>query len=268
MEDVLHFALINNQRVSAAPKLKGVCPGCLQLVIAKCGPRRIWHWSHRTERSCDTWWERETKWHRDWKDNFPIEWQESIQHDETGEKHIADVRTKHGLVIEFQHSHIDPQERVAREHFYRNMTWVVNGTRIKRDYPRFLEGKSKFMEEVKHGVFLLALPNKCFPTEWLDSSVPVFFDFRGNTATNSPDRDRETLWCLLPGRAEEHAVVIETTYTDFVTKSFNNAQLLPAKEILSSVAEHIRQQRGRSLIEQVTEIEMKMQLLRQQEHGD
>ena len=28
----------------------------------------------------------------------------------TGEEHMADVLTEHGLVLEFQHSHIDPQD--------------------------------------------------------------------------------------------------------------------------------------------------------------
>ena len=39
-----------------------------------------------------------------WKNQFPTEWQEIIQRGNTGEKHIADVKTKDGWVIEFQHS--------------------------------------------------------------------------------------------------------------------------------------------------------------------
>ena len=64
--------------------------------------------------------ETETQWHRNWKNKFPIVWQEIFLHDEqTGELHIADVRTEHGLVIEFQHSHIKPEERISRENFYK-----------------------------------------------------------------------------------------------------------------------------------------------------
>ena len=40
---------------------------------------------------------------------------------QSGEKHVADVNTQSGMVIEFQHSHLDPLERAARERFYGNM---------------------------------------------------------------------------------------------------------------------------------------------------
>ncbi len=50
---------------------------------------------------------------------------------------MADVRTDKGLVIEFQHSYINPEERRQRENFYKNMIWIVDGTRLQRDFPRF-----------------------------------------------------------------------------------------------------------------------------------
>jgi competence protein CoiA len=138
----MRFALINDNRVEAQPQLRGLCSSCSRPVIAKCGTRKIWHWSHKNKTDCDNWWEPETEWHRTWKDNYPTDWQEVPLLDErTGEKHIADVRTVHNLVIEFQHSYIDPQERTSREQFYKNVVWVVDGTRLKRDYPRFLKGK-------------------------------------------------------------------------------------------------------------------------------
>jgi hypothetical protein len=152
-------------------------------------------------RDCDTWAEKETDWHRAWKNNFPAECQEFIQHDgQSGEKHIADVRTPHGLVIEFQHSHLDPLERAERERFYGNMVWVVDGTRLQRDYPRFNRRKDDLRRTHIQGHFLLAFPDECFPAMWLDSSVPVIFDFRGVDEGQPPDEFRDTLWCLLPGR--------------------------------------------------------------------
>ena len=48
------------------------------------------------------------------------------------------------MVIEFQHSHIDPLERVSRENFYNNMVWVVDGTRLKRGHQRFIYAKDHF----------------------------------------------------------------------------------------------------------------------------
>lgn len=89
--------------------MRGLCPYCGSEVIAKCGRIKIWHWAHKGMSSCDPWWENETEWHRTWKNHFPLEWQEQIARDPiSGETHIADVKTPHGLVIEFQHSSIDP----------------------------------------------------------------------------------------------------------------------------------------------------------------
>lgn len=110
-------------------------------MIAKCGRVKVWHWAHKGRLSCDPWWENETEWHRNWKDQFPLEWQEQIAIDPaTGEKHIADVRTPDGLVIEFQHSPIAPEEIRRREAFYGNMIWIVDGTRGPLDASYFNMG--------------------------------------------------------------------------------------------------------------------------------
>jgi competence protein CoiA len=132
----MKFALVDNIKLEATEGLKGICPSCGSELIAKCGAVKMNHWAHKGTRNCDLWWENETEWHRTWKNNFSTDWQEIILIDEiSGEKHIADIRTIHGLVIEFQHSHIDPVERTKREKFYKNMVWVVDGTRLKRGYP-------------------------------------------------------------------------------------------------------------------------------------
>jgi competence protein CoiA len=88
-------------------------------MVAKCGRVKVWHWAHKGRLECDPWYE-ETEWHRSWKDRFPLVWQEQIAYDpDSGEKHIADVSTPNGLIIEFQHSVISPQEIAARETFYK-----------------------------------------------------------------------------------------------------------------------------------------------------
>ena len=89
-------------------------------MIAKCGNKKVWHWAHKTKKTCDHWWENETQWHRDWKDQFPVEWQEVVHFAEGGEKHVADVKTSTGLVIEFQHSAITKEEVLSRTAFYQN----------------------------------------------------------------------------------------------------------------------------------------------------
>jgi competence protein CoiA len=157
------YALVNEERREAERGLLGKCPVCKNPVIAKCGDIRVKHWAHKGKRSCDIWWENETEWHRAWKDKFPRECQEFIQHDELGEKHIADVRTNHGLVIEFQHSHLDPKERDAREHFYKNMVWVVDGTRLEKNYQRFQKGIGGLTTTKKTELILCATPSYVFP---------------------------------------------------------------------------------------------------------
>src|SRR5262245_29888544 len=104
----MRFALVNGQRQEAQPGLSGQCPGCESPVRARCGVHRVWHWAHKGNRNCDPWWEPETEWHRNWKNQFPVSWQEFPQRAPDGELHRADVKTEAGCVIEFQHSPIDP----------------------------------------------------------------------------------------------------------------------------------------------------------------
>src|SRR5690606_19672397 len=130
------------------------------------------------ERNCDSWWEREKQWHRDWKAKFPPQWREVIRHDPSGERHIADVQTRFGLTIEFQHSHLKRKEREAREKFYGNLLWVVDGSRLDRDLPRFLKGVDSFRPIFAKGVYITPFPDAAFPKTWTGCSVPAFFDFQ------------------------------------------------------------------------------------------
>lgn len=241
----MKYAIVSGQRVEAYPRGRGTCCRCSGEVIAKCGTHRVSHWAHRGMRNCDTWAEKETDWHRAWKNNFPPEFQEFIQYDEkSGEKHIADVRTPHGLVIEFQHSHLDPLERTAREQFYGNMVWVVDGARLQRDYPRFNSGKDGLRRTPAQGHYLLTFPEECFPATWLDSSVPVIFDFRGTDEGQPPDAFRDGLWCLLPGRAERSAVVVRMSREQFIKVVPSTPQLFAAQELLEAFAQYIRESRA------------------------
>ena len=87
---------------------------------------------------------------------FPTEWQEIVLFDkQTGEKHIADVQTIHNLVIEFQYSAINQEESISREKFYKNMIWIVDGTSLKRDYPRFQKELKILKEQIGKVFFLL-----------------------------------------------------------------------------------------------------------------
>ena len=129
----MRFALFDGKRSEAQPGRSGECPACGSPVTAKCGELKVWHWAHQRGRICDGWWESETDWHRAWKRQFPDDWQEIVHRAESGERHIADVKTPDGWVIEFQHSFIAPEERRSRNAFYGKLVWVVDATRRIRD---------------------------------------------------------------------------------------------------------------------------------------
>lgn len=196
----MQYALVNDERREPEPGLSGICASCGSLMVSKCGEVNIHHWAHGKRRNCDPWWENETEWHRAWKRNFPTAWHEVIQKDEIGEKHIADVKTSQGIVLEFQHSHIKPEERDARENFYKNMVWIVDGKRRLRD-------KEQFQFSIRYTTGIGARKDLFESTgggalsrEWGNRNVPVFFDF-----------GEEMLWGYLPKNLHEksHVVGIE-----------------------------------------------------------
>jgi len=174
----MKYALVNGQRHEAEPSLSGECQIYGHPMIAKCGEIKVWHWAHIGTRTCDPWWENETEWHRAWKGHFPVDWQEVIHHSESGEKHIADVRTDQDWVFEFQHSFLKPEERRSRDAFYQKLIWIVDGTRRKKDL-------SQFSNAWKEGIAVNGKPflrriraDECaILREWANTTAPVFIDF-------------------------------------------------------------------------------------------
>lgn len=183
----MKFADIEGQRKEAQPGLSGRCPSCGAPMVARCGDVRVWHWAHQGVRVCDPWWETETEWHRAWKNEFPAEWQEIVHIAPGGERHVADVKTKSGVVIEFQHSFLKAEERMAREAFYRKMVWVVDGRRRKRDVAQLL----KCIGPCEWGrpPFILHATNHedcALLRDWNASPMPVYFDLGVREADGQP----------------------------------------------------------------------------------
>lgn len=183
----MRFAIYESERVEAVPGAQGKCPGCDAQLVAKCGTKKIWHWAHKGQRHCDHWWENETQWHRDWKNNFPSDWQEIAARDKSGELHIADVKTPKGLVVEFQHSYIQPKEARIRTDFHQPMFWIVDGTRRKTDRKQF---EAAVSDGIKHPtkdglVQQLWVFDSRLLKEWVHVGVIVAFDF-----------GHETVWLL------------------------------------------------------------------------
>ncbi len=219
----MRFALIDEQKVEAMPKAKAICPCCAQPVVAKCGSKRIHHWAHQNNKNCDDWWEPETEWHRNWKKKFPNDWQEVVMRDKISEElHIADIRTIHDIVIEFQHSHINSKEQTSREIFYPHLIWVVDGTRLKNDIKRFQKRKHLFSSMMPN-VFRVAFADDIFPSAWVNRPVAVIFDFLGietieNNGVEMP------LYCLFP-KLEREYIVAEISRNAFI-KSVTSGEWL------------------------------------------
>lgn len=227
----MKFALVNNIKVEATKGVRGICPNCGSELIAKCGKVKVNHWSHKSIKNCDRWWESETEWHRSWKNNFPKDWQEiSMLDQKTGEKHIADVNTDNNLVIEFQHSFINEEERVSREAFYGNMIWVVDGTRLKRDYPRFLKGINNLRKINRQNWYLVDFPEECFPSTWLNSTVPVIFDFKGIQSIEEQTDLRNNLYCIRPKEKAGETVLVVFPYELFIRNTISGAWFNKQKE--------------------------------------
>jgi hypothetical protein len=203
----MKFALVNEQRQEAQPNLSGACPGCGRPMVAKCGEVRVPHWAHKRRGLCDSWWENETEWHRIWKNQFPVDWQEVVHYAKDGERHIADVKTERGWVIEFQYSYLKPEERRSRDAFYPKLVWVVNGTRREKD-------EKQFGEALNHGVrpfdtlaVVKVRSDECaLLREWAGSPAPIFFDF-GN---------EQELWWLIVGQANGLAYVGPISRASFI----------------------------------------------------
>lgn len=152
-------------------------------MVAKCGEIKVWHWAHKGARYCDAWWENETEWHRAWKECFPVHWQEIVHHAPNGERHIADVKTDFGWVVEFQHSFLKPDERRSRDGFYPKLIWVVDARRRKRDLEQLNTVWIKGVSVGRNPDFRKVSAVGCrLLEEWNDCSGQVFFDI-GNVET-------------------------------------------------------------------------------------
>lgn len=246
----MKYALVNNTKTEAMKGAVGRCPICKEPVIAKCGEFRIHHWAHKSKAFCDSWKENETPWHREWKNFFPQNWQEYLFEDlKTGERHIADVFTVNNLVIEFQHSPISQEERRARETFYssggRQMIWVVDGTRLKKDEKKFDENIEKIRLSATQAVYTTTIePEQFFNESWCNSSVPVFFDFFKNTTEKNEAIKKISLLCLLPKTGDGITRIIHVDKQKFlvVSKFYENFFHVIKNTLQTSIIHNLRNQ--------------------------
>ena len=214
----MRYARVNGTRSEAKPKLRGACLNCEREVVAKCGGVRIWHWAHLGKLECDHWWEPETEWHRSWKEKFPHEWQEVVHVSDSGERHIADVKTPGGLILELQHSPISSEERISRETFYKSMIWVVDGRRYKRDL-------TAFSDALAHGLIVNDSPIYIKPRtdtaaifrRWTPLQCAVILDFGDEVfSVDGLSLPATVLWVLQLDRGTGQVVIGAVTRESFV----------------------------------------------------
>lgn len=184
----MQLALVSSDTREAAPHLTGLCPSCIKDVISKCGEIKMWHWAHVSLIDCDPWWEPETIWHRNWKNNFPIACREvTLQKD--GETHRADLRLG-DTIIELQSKTLSTREIFAREHFYvtqlkYNLLWIykIDGdldgyydddSSNFKTMPKTIDGKTEWF----------SFRWKWMPRSLMYHHAPIFLDHKN---LNYPD---------------------------------------------------------------------------------
>lgn len=198
----MKFAIVGNNKHQKPTKgTKGICPLCGETVLAKCGNIKSYYWSHLSDSKC-AYKENKGEWHIDWQNKFPDDWQEVLLVDpSTNEKNIADIQTPTGFVLEFQHSHIKDEEKTARENFYKNMVWVVDGANWKK-IEAFFENKFKTLSEGEPEKFRIDQYDyeTNFSLIWANASVPTIYDFYDAQSAENASKWHEYLFVCFPYR--------------------------------------------------------------------
>lgn len=203
----MNYALVDGKISRPLKGLKGICPHCNRNVSAKCGTIKVHHWAHEKNFVCDPWMDISTQWHKDWQNEFPQEWRERSHTDENGERHIADIKTNSGWVIEFQHSPIEKEEIIARNKFYKNIIWVFDGSRRNKDFKHFKEDLNKSLTLGRYNR-LESYRSKILH-EWVAYDKPVIYDFFYE--------DNQHLWLILPPNNQSFIYFTEIPKRGFVT---------------------------------------------------
>ena len=256
----MKFALLKDERIEATKGAKGICPSCGSDLVAKCGEIYIHHWAHK--KKCDDhWWENETEWHRNWKNQFPAEWQEVIHQDKSGEKHIADVKTSEDWVIEFQHSAIDKEERLSRDNFYNKLIWIVDGMRRKTDLRQFKSLLNKANDVFYKPLLLIVSPEECRLTkEWGDSNSLMFVDFGDSLISYKDGYSSNTdLWLMYP--SNNRMFVSHFSRNSFI-ELLNNSK---SDEIFDKLINPIQKEINEYIINQKAFEEEQMRILKEED---
>lgn len=176
------FAILDDKKIEPIPNTHAECPLCGEKVLSRCGEIKVWHWAHFKGKSCDSWYEPETHWHKNWKLTFGKEISE-IKIIKENCWHVADILTKENVVIELQNSPIQKNIIRKREDFYGDrMIWLINGIKFKDNfYIKDWDNELNWWS-LEHNICKSREGKKLFRWEyprksWEDTQRHIFIDF-------------------------------------------------------------------------------------------
>ena len=98
------------------------CPCCNGLMTQKKGTRMIWHYAHKSLNNCIDYYDNKGEWHRKMQEMFPEKNREIVENFGMY-KHIYDILTDKGVIIEFQHSplSLDDFKKRTKDYIFRSV---------------------------------------------------------------------------------------------------------------------------------------------------
>jgi hypothetical protein len=114
--------------------IHGICIDCGEEVISKCGTIVSHHFAHKSNTTCGSQFhDHKSEWHQQWQHTISpaipgVNVEVTIKKDASIKR--ADMVSHSKTIIEFQHSHLSLPERLEREAHYKNIIWVVHGSKI------------------------------------------------------------------------------------------------------------------------------------------
>ena len=142
--EIMQFAINKeNRRINIIDAIIGeqyYCPCCKSLLVQKKGSFLIWHFAHKYLDNCISYYDNKGEWHRKMQELFP-ENNREIFESFSSYRHIYDVLTESGIIIEFQHSPISLEDfkKRTKDYVFRSLMnktprpiWVFDYT--ERDF--------------------------------------------------------------------------------------------------------------------------------------
>jgi hypothetical protein len=149
-------------------------------------------------------------------------------------RHIADIKTPNGLVIEFQHSAIKPDEVEKRTNFYGQVIWIIDGTRRPTDliqYERmFSENRAERFDGVD--IYTVYCEESRLLKEWGSLGRIVGFDFGGDNL------------CLLTASQGRSRYLFDFPKAEFA-KSITEGSPLPVVQFAKPTQRGYRRRRSK-----------------------